>query len=259
MHFHALLDILILEKRFMDVEVDDLQKVVCNGDSYKELRPLLHDWIEAMKAYCSIHDYYDNPWWHNERASISVLAGAAWKGDKRLGPWIALEEFSVSKRVVNRQEYEGGVEPEKKDRTGRCDLYISNKRTSFAFEAKQAWQSIGIRSFEGWFNANKGLVAAWGDAGHLFAFEADKRYAATFIVPYIPISELPVDLAEQRSYVRDQVVAWLKNKAKFERKKGKPTAYAYYFPYNCEMYSNYYIGRFFPGVLLVLEHRQRGG
>lgn len=243
----------------MASEINDLQKVVTKGDSYKELRPVLHEWIEAIKAYCLVHDHQDNPWWHNERASISVLAGAAWKGDKRLGLWVALEEFGASKRAVLKPEAEGGVENDQQERIGRCDLYISNSVTSFAFEAKQTWQSIGRRSSESWANANKGLIAAWTDAGHLHAYEAVKRYAATFVIPYIPTSELPLDTADHRSYVRDQIEAWIKNQTPFERQPGKPTAYAYYFPYNGELYRNDYIYRLFPGVLLVLEHRKRAG
>ena len=68
--------------------------------------------------------FEDNPWWYNERASLSVLAGAAWT----LKDWFALEEFSTIKRMrtLAPSVDEGHL------RNGRCDLFIRNPNESTA-------------------------------------------------------------------------------------------------------------------------------
>lgn len=239
--------------------MDNLVKIESKAE-YLQLKPLLMSWIEAIHDYCEVHNHEENCWWHNERASISILAGAAWRGEKKLGPWVALEEFIANKRHSLKEEKEGGVEPDQpRDRLGRCDLYVSNRNTSFAFEAKQAWQSIGRQSPAGWANVGGGLEESWSDAGKLQAYEADYRYAATFIVPFVTLNELPDDEEDQKRYIRDRVESWLESCGGFERIKGKRVAYASYFPYECLAYSNYEIGRLFPGIVLVIEERKRSG
>lgn len=45
--------------------------------------------------------FKENPGWYNERASLSVLAGAAWT----IKDWFALEEVSTIKRIVCNVQY----------------------------------------------------------------------------------------------------------------------------------------------------------
>ena len=72
-------------------------------NNLRGLSPLLVAWLETLEQFCAASGYTNNPWWYNERASISTLAGAAWKlHDKG---WVALEEYSTRKR---------GVVPDKK-------------------------------------------------------------------------------------------------------------------------------------------------
>ncbi|WBX91992.1 hypothetical protein [Pseudoxanthomonas mexicana] len=75
---------------------------------FRGLHPLLTAWVELIQDYCRCDDYDDNPWWYNERASLSTLAGAAW----RKPGWYALEEFSTTKRGVidGRVIEDGSVE-----------------------------------------------------------------------------------------------------------------------------------------------------
>ncbi|MBA2781107.1 hypothetical protein [Billgrantia kenyensis] len=222
---------------------------------YTHLKPLLEAWLSTVDHYCTLHrkfELQENCWWHNERASISILAGAAWRVPDKRGQWAAIEEFATHKRgLVEQGHVEGDT------RYGRCDLYITNSKVSYAIEAKQAWQSIGDRS-SGLVNVRAGLETAWKDAGTLHSNEADQRMAVTFIVPFIPVSEVRKEGKVDPDGVRDKVEAWLKNMEPFERVKGKSTAYAYYFPYQCGDYLNEVVGRLFPGLVMVLERRLRG-
>lgn len=222
---------------------------------YAPLRPLLESWHSTVEHYCTLHRQFElkeNCWWHNERASISILAGAAWRVQDKSGQWAAIEEFATNKRgLVEQGHVEGDV------RYGRCDLYLTSSEVSYAIEAKQVWQSIGDRS-PGLVNVQAGLDAAWKDAGSLHSDEADQRMAATFIVPFIPLSEVLVGEEVDLAKVRDKVGFWLDEMRGFERVKGKSTAYAYYFPYDCSDYVNEEVGRLFPGVVMVLECRLRG-
>ncbi len=93
----------------------------------KSIRDVLNKWISIQKEYIKKLDDY--PWWYNERASIGILAAAAWKTSN-----VALEEYSTIK----------GIRTEKR-KSGRCDIYFSAGNEHFAGEAKQAWISSGSR------------------------------------------------------------------------------------------------------------------
>lgn len=226
-----------------------LDKIEMMGDC--KLHALCHLWIRCLKQYSRLHAPYfdDNGWWHNERASISLLAGAAWK----LG-WVALEEFGTSKRGHKIPSEERG------ERVGRCDLYMSSKETSFAIEAKQAWQRIGDRSAP-FADAQHQMEEAWKDSGYLHSYEADRRLAVTFIVPHLPISQVKESNTGEvdAQKVRDSVNSWLEQVEGFQRQRGKATRYAYYFPADGHRYVNEHKGRVFPGVVMVAEERLRSG
>ena len=108
------------------------------NSALRGLRPLLVEWTALLEEYCIAHRYDDNPWFYNERATLSTLAGAAW----RLEGWTALEEYSTKKWGGNQKK--GSVDAGKL-RAGRCDLFVAHRSAAFALEAKQAWQPIGQR------------------------------------------------------------------------------------------------------------------
>lgn len=59
------------------------------------LRPILRQWVTINRKLAKRwEEYRDAPWWYNERASISVLAGAAWKTNG-----YAFEEYVGDKRT----------------------------------------------------------------------------------------------------------------------------------------------------------------
>ena len=211
------------------------------------LKTLLEQWTAMVERYAAIHKYVDNCWWYNERATLSSLAGAAWSMEN----WVALEEFSTRKRhKVKADGMESGDL-----RPGRCDLYVTNRKVCFGFEAKQAWQRVGPLS-NPTRNVHKGLQAAWEDSGHL-AKDTDHRFAATFIVPSLPLNAV---IDELGNVDPEQVMAllntWLEGQRGFVRPGGKETSYAYTFPHLG--HEGFISGpRYYPGVVLVLEERFR--
>ncbi|NMZ61032.1 hypothetical protein HBO25_20000 [Pseudomonas nitroreducens] len=215
-----------------------------------ELRKLLNAWVAVIERYTSSFD--DNPWWYNERAILSTLAGAAWT----LDGWVALEEFTTVKRL---RTLEPGVDHGDKLRNGRCDLYVRAPKISFAFEAKQATQSIGRRS-DGASYTLQARKAAWDDIGDVQAHEADCRFAATFVVPTIPLSEIFPPGGKLGEICTDKVVslikAWLEDVLGCIGPLSKYRDFAFIFPSlgTAEYFSN---GRYYPGVVLVLEERLR--
>jgi len=104
--------------------------------SLRGIRKLLEKWTTTVQDFHT--STKDCCWWYNERASLSTLAGEAW----RLEGWTALEEFATEKRGVVPED------PVEKSRPvrGRCDLYVAHPSKGFAIEAKQAWRNTGARA-----------------------------------------------------------------------------------------------------------------
>jgi hypothetical protein len=94
------------------------------------LRPVLRKWIALNRQLGSRWSKDgDAPWWYNERALISVFAGAVWKSGG-----YAFEEFSEKKRGKKRPF------------SGRVDLAFSARQHEFLAEAKQCWLAANDRS-----------------------------------------------------------------------------------------------------------------
>ncbi|MEE4687915.1 hypothetical protein V2K59_24060 [Pseudomonas alliivorans] len=219
------------------------------GDD-EELEILLAAWIKAVVRYTSANER-DNPWWYNERASLSVLAGAAWtvKG------WSALEEYSTLKR---HRTLEPGVDSGSL-RNGRCDLYVQSPDTTFAIEAKQTVQSIGARS-DGYTFVDRAIRKAWNDSGDLSCWEGDRRFAVTFIVPSIPMIEIEIDDARAETVcarkVEQAIRVWLTDEPGFLGASMKRTDFAFIFPNLGN--PHYSLGdKYYPGVVVVFEERYR--
>ncbi|MBJ6981662.1 hypothetical protein [Luteimonas sp. MC1572] len=230
----------------------DCKVVAKRGAGLEGLKPVLRSWTERTYDFCRLHAFEDNPWWYNERASLSVLAAAAWS----LKGWCALEEYSTTKRgVVPSEKVEEGS-----TKRGRCDLWLGN-RTGYALEAKQAWQSIGVRA--------RGLSPivwaaherAWNDAGALTADEAHKRVAAVFVSPYIALSEVALEHPRggrqvDRAKLKQKVTDWLGCLDLASRPEIH--AYAWVFPLRTDGYAHVKTKCVFPGSLLLLSERKRG-
>ncbi len=132
----------------------------------KDIRDLVNHWQIFVDRYCEEHDG-DNPWWYNERASISVLSAAAWQ----LKDGVALEEFGTSKKAhVKAADL----------KNGRCDLYVGVGDEMYVFEAKQVWIDVVKEDF-GKFR--DGIDRAVQDVERLDEEDAVQK-AISFAVPY---------------------------------------------------------------------------
>lgn len=197
-----------------------------NSGSIRQLYPVLQAWADALNQYLTYFDYDDNPWWYNERANLSCLAGAAWKVDG-----IALEEYRTEKGKVS-------------DRwKGRCDLLLGTRDEIFGCEAKQVWCPVGRKAKKGVQVAKKGLKKACEDARNLTKDEG-RRLGLCFVVPYLP--------KRDKDHVDQQIKAWLNDLRNIEC-----CSIAWCFP---EMARNLTstTGEFYPGVVLLVKevHRQ---
>ena len=199
------------------------------------LRPVLTSWTTLILDYCRMDSFHHNPWWYNERTSIGTLAGAAW----RKKGWLATEEFKTMKIGDAART---GVDKGKEQR-GRCDLLIENRSTSYAVEAKQAWQPLR----EGVSTTDRAMSLAIRDAQRLRAGEGNIRVAACFTSPYLTISPRQFRVIG-RYGVQEQIAGWLRENVhkSFEN-------YAYVFPWRIDHYFNPTGTRLYPGVLLTLR------
>lgn len=94
---------------------------------------VLEEWVLAIERYTRIMGGEDAPYYYNERANVSVLAGAAWKAG-----WVALEEFQSEKGYRNKAKT-----------NGRTDLYFANDTSEEIVEAKFKWICMGSDSLGG--------------------------------------------------------------------------------------------------------------
>ncbi len=129
--------------------------------------------VGAVQGWHIANDRYlklkDVPYWYNERACVSLLAGGAW-----LAGYVAMEEYSETKIYRN------------KNYPGRCDLYLSNKPHELAIEVKKETRKIPA-SLDG----GKGLPATWQEI-HKSAIDSARalpeknvpRGALTFVTVY---------------------------------------------------------------------------
>lgn len=168
---------------------------------FSNLENVLDKWISLNQAIGEewVNRYLDSPWWYNERATLSIFAGAVWKA----GVW-AFEEFSVEKRTKR-----GG---NKVKIIGRCDLNFKVGRTEYYAEAKQVYPILnggdsGIsRTNDALLDAKEDTkeLSGWGmtKLGIVFSSPRIRRVDNEFLTEYI------------RSYLRiickqtKTVIAW---------------------------------------------------
>ena len=143
--------------------------------SLKSLKPALANWQKFMDV-----DFWDDrndaPWWYNERALLSLFAGAVWK--YREG-W-AFEEFTTDKRKTTKRG-------KRKKSKGRGDITFGIGEQGFVAEAKQCWPILGTRSQGVTEIISKTLRSACRDCSALPSYGYG-RLGILFVVPRIRIS-----------------------------------------------------------------------
>jgi len=92
------------------------------GKLGKKMEKALRRWVHFVDKYCHErwHSDQDNPYWHNERGSVGLLAAAIWSTGG-----LALEEHPAE------------VTKGRKPRPVRLDLWCCLNGVDCAFEAKQ--------------------------------------------------------------------------------------------------------------------------
>lgn len=89
------------------------------GKLGRRMEKALWRWAHFVDKYCrTVHD--DNPYWHNERGSVGILAAAIWSTGG-----IALEEHPAEKKQGRRTK------------PRRLDIWCSMGGHDYVFEAKQ--------------------------------------------------------------------------------------------------------------------------
>jgi hypothetical protein len=163
------------------------------------LRPILKEWIatnaELGREWAATNDA---PWWYNERASVSVLAGAIWRKGEA-----AFEEYSELKRGAARLA------------SGRFDLWFSCGRRDFWAEAK--FCQVGFtapRNQSRWLQW--WMERAIADARRCPPDGSTRRLAIVFAAPYIrprksqEIAERASWLVQEtRRLVQHDAMAWV--------------------------------------------------
>jgi len=208
------------------------------GKEKVELEGVLGQWLKLVNLYSLQHqDVNDACYWYNERATLGILAAAAWQNKG----WCALEEYSNNKRDKLGEQ-----------KTGRCDLYIRGITSSYACEAKQAWQPMGnkVKTPNGYLL--KMLKKAEDAARELDVSEADKRLALCFCVPSFPLSLIGKE-QNQTGASTKIIQDWL-----IELEKIESVALAYIFPEENRLTTLEGGNRIFPGVVLLIREIKKG-
>ncbi|MGA2110150.1 MAG: hypothetical protein ABSH25_21180 [Syntrophorhabdales bacterium] len=190
-----------------------------NSGSIRSLRPVLEEWVRVVAKYLDF-DNGDNPWWYNERTSLSFLAAAAWGKNG-----IALEEYCTEKG--------------KKDNaySGRCDLFLGVGSQCFGCEAKQAWCAIGTPARKGTMEAEARLKDACADARTLARAEG-RRLGLCFAVPYLP--------ERHKDQIEKLLTAWLR-----EIQNLNYNCIAWTFPRLSRYHTHE--GQLYPGLVLLAK------
>lgn len=168
-----------------------------------EFSAVLRQWINANETYCEISNWGDVPWGYNERASLSTFAAAVW-----LSGAIALEEY------VEEKDRAGSAMGRKKQRKGRCDLYVDlqGKRRAYIMEAKILWPSLETCDWER--PLLKTLNKARGEAKETRAHNNEKKVGLLFVSPYIrnskdsPVEKSILNLVQFLRSRKDTCSAW---------------------------------------------------
>lgn len=146
------------------------------------LRPVLLSWIKCVQRYIDVWDADDLPYWYNEQANVSILAGAAWKAD-----WTAIEEYQVRKIANEGTESYSSI--------GRNDLNIANETHGWSIEAKVSYVPVDNPE-RARTQINEKCAWAIRDANRVHYDEP--RLGAVFIAPYS--AGKPADVVQIRMF-----------------------------------------------------------
>ena len=102
-----------------------MKKTSARAGRLRSLRPVLQKWVALNRTLYQNWGKKDCPWWYNERAILSIFAGAIWRSGG-----LAFEEFSNLKRKKSRRRNRY------RKYAGRSDLYFQIKSKEYVVEVK---------------------------------------------------------------------------------------------------------------------------
>ncbi|MBI4847986.1 MAG: hypothetical protein HY808_05325 [Nitrospirae bacterium] len=142
------------------------------------LSNILKKWVSLNTKIANIWKHRkDVPWWYNERADISIFAGAAW-----LSHGLVFEEF-----VDEKTKKPGGAQKAKRKFKGRVDLYLSIDGQDFIIEAKQCWSGASSVNVDVANRIQKVMERACEDIRKSHP-HGQRRLAFVFVVPDIKVA-----------------------------------------------------------------------
>lgn len=142
------------------------------------LGSLLEEWIKLLEDTAARWpDKDDSAWSYNERASVSVLAGAVWRIGGLAFEEYSTETFARGKRRTRANEVHG-----------RADLYFEVNSREFVVEAKHCRCSAG-RNANSPLHVGRLLQEAVMDASLNVPRYGYRRLGAVFAAPKIPVAQ----------------------------------------------------------------------
>lgn len=180
----------------------DQHAVIVKDPYLKPLEKVLDEWIKCTLEYIEVWEGDDLPYWYNERANVSILAGAAWRSEMT-----AIEEYQSEKETSTKNKF-----------NGRNDIYIADKKHGFAIEAKFVSPEIKKEKLS---CVGKAIEKAIDDTKNLR--DQEIKVAAVFVAPH----------SEGRKASKKEVVEFISKMNEFE-----PHAQAWCFPEHAQKPKN---------------------
>lgn len=192
------------------------------------LRPVFREWIKGITEIAEEWEpSRDAPWWYNERASLSVFAGAVWRAGG-----FCFEEYRDEKRATRgkRRRY-------KRLYSGRVDIYFSWAGFEFIGEAKYVWSGFSQKNAKPSDRLTDYLYWACRDIRRTHP-HGQRRLGILFAMPYFR--------KQYGSKINQKLDAWVDMLGNLET-----SAYAWVFP-RCARYLSY-DGKVYPGVAVLIR------
>lgn len=167
----------------------------------------------------------DVPWWYNERAAISIFAGAVWRSGN-----LAFEEFVEEKRTASQ-------DAKKSIYRGRVDLYLNIDKQDFMAEAKQCGSGASSKNAQSATKISENLSKACSEIRKLRP-HGQRRIALVFVVPIIQKSH--------KEDIDDRIKNWLNKIQQIDC-----DALAWVFPRYAR--NTEWRNRLYPGVALLVK------
>jgi hypothetical protein len=196
------------------------------------LEPIFKEWTNCIAEIA--HNWKsrrDAPWWYNERASLSVFAGAVWRAGG-----VCFEEYCDEKRTRKTHCF-GKCYP------GRVDLGFSRNGSDFIAEAKATWHCFGRTEREGAGDRVRHNLESACDDVRLTRPSGRRRFGIVFA--------RPVFKKRFKAQIDGNLGRWVEMLAGFET-----NAYAWAFP-SCARYLYSEDGYYCPGEALLIREVRR--